>query len=353
MRGTMEALRRSAVSALAGGMVALLAGGIAHAQLAPPPGPTVDAIKKRGALNCGIDTGVPGFAAQDSSGKWKGIDIDYCRALAAAVLGDPDKVKYTSTTAAARFTVLQSGEIDVLIRDSTLTFTRSTALGLDEVAVNFYAGQGFLVKKSLGVSKAADLKGATMCMVTGATLELNIADFARSSGAKIESLLFDKTEEAIAAMEAGRCDGYTDDTGSLAGMRSTLKVPGDWMVLPEVISKEPLGLHIRSGDARWQKIVFWLDTAIKTAEEFGVTQANAEQMLATSKDPFVLRLLGKEGDFGKMLGLDNAWALKAIKVSSNYGEMYDRHFGPKALDLPRGLNNLYNRGGMHYTLPMR
>ena len=352
MPGMMELLRRGTASALAGGVVALLAGGIAHAQLAPPPGPTVEAIKKRGTLNCGIDTGVPGFAAQDASGKWKGIDIDYCRALAAAVLGDPEKIKYTPTTAAARFTILQSGEIDVLIRDSTLTFTRSTSLGLDQVAVNFDAGQGFLVKKSLGVAKAADLKGATMCMVTGATLELNIADFARSSGAKIESLLFDKAEEAVAAMEAGRCDGYTDDTGSLAGMRSTLKVPNDWMVLPEVISKEPLGIHIRSGDPRWQKIVFWLDTALKSAEEFGVTKANADQM-KTSKDPFVLRLVGMEGDFGKMLGLDNDWSLRAIKVAGNYGEMYETHFGPKALDLPRGLNNLYNKGGLHYTLPLR
>lgn len=353
MRGMMDLLRRGAASALAGGVVALLAASVAHAQLAPPPGPTVEAIKKRGVLNCGIDTGVPGFASQDSSGKWKGIDIDYCRALAAAVLGDPDKIKYTSTTAAARFTVLQSGEIDVLIRDSTLTFIRSTSLGLDEVAINFYAGQGFLVRKALGVTKAADLQGATICTVTGATLELNIADFARSTGAKIGTLLFDKAEEAIAAMEAGRCDGYTDDSGSLAGMRSTLKVPGDWMVLPDLISKEPLGLHIRSGDARWQKIVFWLDTALKTAEEFGVTQANADQLKATSKDPFVLRLLGAEGDFGKMLGLDNDWSYRAIKASGNYGEMYDRHWGPKALDLPRGLNNLWNKGGMHYTLPLR
>lgn len=352
MQRLTKMMRRGVVAAMAGGLAAVFAGGVAMAQLAPPPGPTVEAIKKRGTLNCGIDTGVPGFAAQDASGTWKGIDIDYCRALAAAVLGDPTKIKYTPTTAAARFTVLQSGEIDVLIRDSTLTFTRSTALGLDQVAVNFYAGQGFLVRKSIGVSKAADLQGATICTVTGATLELNIADFARSTGAKIGTLLFDKAEEAIAAMEAGRCDGYTDDSGSLAGMRSTLKVPADWMVLPDLISKEPLGIHIRSGDARWQKIVFWLDTALKSAEEFGVTKANADQM-KSSKDPFVLRLLGVEGDFGKMLGLDNDWALRAIKVAGNYGELYDTHFGPKALDLPRGMNNLYNKGGMHYTLPLR
>ncbi len=352
MQTLKDLLRRGALAAIAGGIAALFAGNVALAQLAPPPGPTVEAIKRRGTLNCGIDTGVPGFAAQDASGTWKGIDIDYCRALAVAILGDASKSKYTPTTAAARFTVLQSGEIDVLIRDSTLTFTRSTALGLDQVAVNFYAGQGFLVRKALGVSKAADLQGATICTVTGATLELNIADFARSTGARIGTLLFDKAEEAIAAMEAGRCDGYTDDSGSLAGMRSTLKVPADWMVLPELISKEPLGIHIRSGDPRWQKIVFWLDTMLKSAEEFGVTQANADQM-KSSKDPFVLRLIGVEGDFGKMLGLDNDFFLRAVKTVGNYGEMYDRHFGPNALDLPRGLNNLWNKGGMHYTLPLR
>jgi general L-amino acid transport system substrate-binding protein len=345
-------LLRAGRFAFAAGAALMITGAIAHAQLSPPPGPTVEAIKKRGALNCGIDTGVPGFAFQDNKGVWHGIDIDYCRAIAAAVLGDPDKVKYTGTTAAARFTILQSGEIDVLIRDSTLTFTRSTVLGLDEVAVNFYAGQGFLVRKSIGVTKAAELQGATICTVTGATLELNIADFARSHGAKIGTLLFEKPEEAIAAMEAGRCDGYTDDSGSLAGMRSTLKVPDDWMVLPELISKEPLGLHARSGDPRWQKILFWIDNALKSAEEFGVTQANVDQM-KSSKDPFILRLLGIEGDTGKALGLDEIWGYRAIKVAGNYGEMYERHFGPKALNLPRGLNNLYTKGGLHYPLPIR
>lgn len=331
----------------------LMTGAIAQAQISPAPGPTVDAIKKRGALNCGIDTGVPGFAFQDNKGTWTGIDIDYCRAIAAAVLGDPNKVKYTPTTAAARFTILQAGEIDVLIRDSTLTFTRSNVLALEEVAVTFYAGQGFLVRKNIGVTKASELQGATICMVTGATLELNIADYARSTGAKIGSLLFDKPEEAIAAMEAGRCDGYTDDTGSLAGMRSTLKKPDDWFVMPDVISKEPLGIHARSGDPRWQKILFWIDNALKSAEEFGITKANADQLKASTKDPFILRLLGSEGDTGKALGLDEVWALMAIKVAGNYGELYETHFGTKALNLPRGQNNLYTKGGLHYPLPIR
>jgi general L-amino acid transport system substrate-binding protein len=352
----MKVLLKRALAAT-GLVAALLAGAApwhaAQAQGTSWPGPTVEAIKKRGALACGVDTGVPGFASQDNAGKWQGLDVSYCRAIAAAVLGDPEKVKYVPTTAAARFTVLQSGEIDVLIRDSTLTFTRSVQLGLDEVAVNFYAGEGFLVSKKLGVSKITELNGATICVITGATLELNIADFARSNGTKIGTLLFDKPDEAVAAMEAGRCDGYTDDTGSLAGMRSTLKNPADWVVLDGVISKEPLGLHIRSGDPAFQKILSWLHAALLTAEETDVTKANVDQMKASSKDPFVQRLLGTEGDFGKKMGLDNEWAYRAIKDGGNYGERYEVYFGPKALDLPRGLNNLWTKGGLQYALPFR
>ena len=341
---------------VAAGLVATasaLGGLAAQAQTAnPPPGPTVKAIKDRGQLVCGVDSGIPGFAFQDNAGKWQGFDVSYCRAIANAVLGDPEKVEYVGTTAKVRFTVLQSGEIDVLIRDSTLTFVRDTQLGLTEVAVNFYAGQGFMVRKSLNVKSAGELNGATMCMVTGATLELNIADFARSKGTKIESLLFEKTEEAFAAAEAGRCDGYTDDTGSLAAARSTMKVPGDWVILPDVISKEPLGLHVRDGDERWKDIVFWVDQALKTAEEFGITKANVDER-KKSDDPFVRRLLGLEGDFGKLIGLDNEWAYRAIKSEGNYGEIYETYFGEKGLGLPRSLNNLWNKGGMHYPLPFR
>ena len=347
----LEWVRRAAVAAVvAGGMAALAA----RAQTAiPVPGPTVDAIKKRGALACGVDTGIPGFAFQDSTGAWKGFDVGYCRAIAAAVLGDAGKVRFVPTTTPARFTILQAGEIDVLIRDSTLTFTRNAQLHLDAVAINFYAGQGFLVSKKLGVSKAADLNGATICTLTGATLELNIADFARSNGAKIGTLLFEKSDEAVAAMEAGRCDGYTDDTGSLAAVRSTLKVPADWVVLDGVISKEPLGIHIRSGDVTWRNILFWIDAGLKTAEEAGVTKANADQMRASASDPAVKRLLGAEGGFGALFGLDNDWLLRAIKTAGNYGELYDEFFGPKALDLPRGLNKPWNQGGLQYTLPFR
>ncbi|MBL8700514.1 MAG: amino acid ABC transporter substrate-binding protein [Alphaproteobacteria bacterium] len=329
-----------------------VASSLAWAQNVAPPGPTVAAIKQRGQLSCGVDSGIPGFAFQDNTGKWKGFDVDYCRAISAAVLGDSEKVKYIGTTAKVRFTVLQSGEIDVLIRDSTLTFTRDTQLGLSEVAVNFYAGQGFMVRKSLNVDTAAKLDGATMCMVTGATLELNIADYARSKNVKINSLLFERTEEAFAAAEAGRCDGYTDDTGSLAAAKSTMKVPNDWVILPEVISKEPLGIHSRDGDDRWVDILKWLHMALLTAEEMGVTQANVDQMKG-SQDPFIRRLLGLEGDFGKLLGLDNEWAYRAIKAVGNYGEIYDRFFGPSALGLPRSQNNLWTKGGLQYALPFR
>ena len=328
------------------------AGSVA-AQAISKPGPTVEAIRKRGQLACGVDVGVPGFAVQDNTGNWTGLDVAYCKAIAAAVLGDANKVRYVPTTTPTRFTVLQAGEIDVLIRHSTLTFTRSNQLNLDEVAVNFYAGQGFLVSKGLGVRTADQLNGATICTLTGATLELNIADFARSKGTKIGTLLFDKADEAVAAMEAGRCDGYTDDTGSLAGMRSTLKKPDDWVVLEGVISKEPLGLHVRSGDPAWSKIVYWVDAALKAAEEYGVTKATAGQVGSSSSDPAVKRLVGAEGEFGKVLGLDEQWAMRAIQAVGNYGEVYDQFFGPKALDLARGQNNLYSKGGLHYPLPFR
>ncbi len=337
-------------------LLALLPGlpisGVAHAQSIPIPGPTVETVKKRGQLACGVDTGIPGFAFQDSAGAWHGFDVDYCRAIAAAVLGDPGKVRYVPTTTPARFTVLQSGEIDLLVRDSTLTMTRNLQLHLAEVAINFYAGQGFLVSKKLGVDKIDDLNGATICTLTGATLELNIADFARARGTKIGTLLFEKSDEAIAAMEAGRCDGYTDDTGSLAAVRSTLKTPADWVVLEGVISKEPLGIHARAADINWVNILYWVDNALKTAEELGVTKANVDEKKAGT-DPVIKRLLGIEGGFGEMMGLDPSWSYRAIKAVGNYGEIYDAYFGPKGLDLARGQNKLWKDGGLVYTLPFR
>ena len=271
------------------------------------------------------------------------------------MLGDATKVRFVPTTTPARFTVLQSGEIDLLVRDSTLTMTRSLQLHLAEVAINFYAGQGFLVSKKLGVSKITDLNGATICTLTGATLELNIADFARSNGTKIGTLLFEKSDEAIAAMEAGRCDGYTDDTGSLAAVRSTLKTPDDFVVLEGVISKEPLGIHARAADVNWVNILFWVDDALKTAEEYGVTNANIDEKKAGT-DPVIKRLARRRGGFGEMMGLDNAWSERAIKAGRQLRRALRRRiFGPKApRDLARGQNKLYKDGGLvyHAAIPL-
>lgn len=317
------------------------------------PSKTVAAIKARGELACGVDTGIPGFAFQDNAGRWQGFDIAYCRALATEVLGDPEKVKFVPTTAKVRFTVLQSGEIDVLIRDSTQTFSRDVQLGLGEVATTLYAGQAFMVRKSLGVSSLKDLTGATICMITGATLELNLADYNKRNNIQVNSLLFDKVDEAFAAAEAGRCDGYSDDSGSVAASRSAMKVPADWTILPELISKEPLGLHVREGDEKWFDIVRWTHYALLTAEELGITKANVDEIKGSTNDPFARRLLGLEGDFGQMLGLDNDWAYRAIKLTGNYGELYDEFFGPAALDLPRGPNKLFDNGGLQYALPFR
>ncbi|WP_460452365.1 amino acid ABC transporter substrate-binding protein [Alsobacter sp. SYSU BS001988] len=326
---------------------ALLAAAPAQAQS------TLAQIKARGALNCGVDTGLAGFAFKDDSGTWKGLDVDYCRAIAAATLKDPSKVNYVPLTTKVRFTALQGGDIDVLIRDSTLTFTRGTQLKLNLAGINFYAGQGFMVKSSLGAKGVKDLDGATICTLAGATLELNIADYNRSKSVNITPLLFDKVDEAMAALEAGRCDGYTDDTGSLAGARGSMKKPTDWVVLGEVISKEPLGLLTRKGDEQWTDIVAWVRNALVTAEELGITQANAEELAKSSDNPEVRRVLGVEGDFGKMLGIDNDWALHALKTSGNFGEIYERHFGPKGLGLERSVNRLWSQGGLVYSYPFR
>jgi general L-amino acid transport system substrate-binding protein len=313
--------------------------------------PTIDAIKKRDQLICGVDTGIPGFAFQDAAGKWQGLDIAYCQAIAAAVLGDPNKVKYVGTTAKVRFSVLQSGEIDVLIRDSTQTLSRNTDLGLATGAVNFFTGQAFMVRKSLNVAHVKELNGATVCVLTGTTLELNIADYGRANNVKINTLLFEKPEEAFAAAEAGRCDAYTDDGGSVAAARSAMKNPKDWIILPELISREFLGSLCRQGDERWSILVKWVHYAMLEAEVLGITQANVDQIKASATNPEVRSFLGLENDYGKFLGVDNNWAYNIVKAVGNYGENYDKYFGP--LELPRGWNNLYNNGGLQYPLPWR
>lgn len=313
--------------------------------------PTMDAIKKRGELICGVDTGIPGFAFQDSAGKWAGLDIAYCRAIATSVLGNPDKVKYIGTTSKVRFSVLQSGEIDVLIRDSTQTLTRNTELGLEFGGLNFFTGEAFMVKKSLNVAHATELNGATICVLTGTTLELNIADYGRANNIKINTLLFERPEEAFAAAEAGRCDGYTDDGGSVAAARSAMKNPKDWVILPELISREFLGSYTRQGDTRWTILVRWVHHAMLEAEVLGLTQANVDEMKKSATNPEVRGFLGLEENFGKKLGVDNDWAYRIVKDVGNYGENYDKYFGP--LELPRGWNNLYTKGGLQYPLPWR
>ena len=313
--------------------------------------PTLDAVKKRGQLICGIDTGIPGYAFQDSSGEWQGLDVSLCRAIADAVLGSPTKVKFIGLTSKERFSVLKSGEIDVLIRDSEHSFTRNTSLGLDEPAVNLYTGQTFMVRKALGVAHLKELTGATICVLTGTTLETNIADYNRANNLQIKTLLFERPEEAFAAAEAGRCDGYTDDGGSVAAARSTMKKPDDWMFMPETIGGlQPIGPLTRQGDEAWTRLVKWVHYDMLEAEVLGLTKANADEMSKNPTDPDVRRYFGIEGDFGKLLGVDNEWSKRILKDVGSYAEVYDATFGSKGLGLPRGMNNLSDKGGLQ-TLP--
>lgn len=340
---TRNILKFAACTAILTGLI----GSVSESQAASGSA-TLDAVKARGELVCGVDTGIPGFAFQDSSGEWKGLDVAYCRAIAAAVFGDPKKVKFIGTTSKVRFTVLQSGEIDVLARDSEFTLLRNSQLRLMEPAVNFYTGQTFMVRKSLGVSHVQDLDGATICVLTGTTLETNIADFNRAKHIKINTLLFDKPEEAFAAADAQRCDGYTDDSGSVAAARSTMKTPDDWVILPETISSQAQGAYTRYDDDLWTTIVKWTHGAMLKAEMLGITKANVDEM-KSSEDPQVKKFLGIEGELGQALGLNNDFAYQIVKGVGNYGEAYDEYFGPKALGLPRGLNELYTKGGLQYV----
>ena len=340
-------MRRISKAILAAGLAAAATMLGLSASQAQVTSPTMDAIKKRGQLICGIDTGIPGYAYQDSSGEWQGLDVALCRALADAVLGSPNKVKFIGLTSKERFSVLKSGEIDVLIRDSEHSFTRNTSLGLDEPAVNFFTGQTFMVRKSLGVNHLKELNGATICVLTGTTLETNIADFNRANNIQIKTLLFEKPEEAFAAADAGRCDGYTDDGGSVAAARSTMKKPDEWIFLPETIGGlQPIGPLTRQGDDAWTRLVKWVHYAMLEAEVLGITKANADEMAKNPTDPDVRRYFGLEGDFGKLLGVDNEWSKRIVKDIGNYGEVYEVTFGSKGLGLPRGMNSLYDKGGL-------
>lgn len=317
-------------------------------------GKDLDAIKKRGELICGASTGLAGFSAADSQGKYTGLDVDTCRAVAAAVLGDPNKARFVPLTAQQRFTALQSGEIDMLSRNTTWTSSRDAAMGLNFTGVTYYDGQGFLVNKKLGVSSAKELDGATVCIQAGTTTELNLADYFRANGLKYTPITYDTSDESAKSLESGRCDVLTSDQSQLYAQRIKLAAPDDYVVLPEVISKEPLGPSVRQGDEEWFDIVRWSLYAQLNAEELGVTSANVEEMAKSTKNPDIARLLGAEGDFGKDLKLPKDWAVQIVKQVGNYGEIFDRNVGAGSeLKIERGLNALWNKGGLQYAPPVR
>ncbi len=314
---------------------------------------TLDDVQKRGVLRCVVSTGIAGFAYPDANGVWKGFDIDFCRATAAAVLGDSGKIKAVTSTGKTRFTLLNSGEGDVLWRNTTITFSRDVGVKLRFHGVNYYDGQGFLVKKSLGIKSATELDGASICIQTGTTTELNLADYFHSNGMKYEAVTIETNDEARQNYISGRCDVYTTDASGLAATRSTFSDPENHVVLPEIISKEPLGPATRQGDDQWSDIITWVLNATLTAEEKGVTSANVDAM-KNSKDPEILRLLGVEGSQGEELGLSKDWAYNIIKTVGNYGEIFERNIGVNTpIGLERGLNDLWTRGGLQYSPPFR
>jgi len=317
-------------------------------------GKTVDAIKARGQVVCGVNTGLAGFAVADSAGKWSGLDIDVCKALAAATLGDAEKVKYVPLNAQQRFTALQSGEVDVLARNTTFTLTRDASLGLSATVVNYYDGQGFMVPVKTKMKGAKQLKGQTVCVQSGTTTEKNLTDYSKANGLNVKPVVFEKLEAVEGAYFSGRCIAYTTDASGLASVRNkSAKNPADHIILPEIISKEPLGPLVRRGDDEWFAIVKWVIYGLMEAEEYGIAQANVDSM-KSSTDPVVGRILGTTEDTGKLLGLDKEWLARAIKTTGNYGEIFERNVGPKSpLQLPRGLNNQWNKGGLMYAYPVR
>ena len=315
---------------------------------------TLEDVQARGALNCGVTTGLVGFAAPDADGVWDGFDVGLCRAIAAAVLGDATAVEFVPTTGKTRFTALASGEIDVLARNTTWTFSRDVDLKFDFLGVNYYDGQGFMVPKSLGVTSAKELDGATVCIQTGTTTELNLADFFRANGISYEPVPIETNAEAQPLYLEGACDVYTTDASGLAATRASFENPGDHIVLPEIISKEPLGPLVRHGDNDWGDIVRWTLNALIAAEELGVTSENVAEMAQGTDNPEINRLLGTEGNLGAMFGLDADWAARAIAAVGNYGELFDRTIGEDtAIGLSRGLNAQWTEGGLLYSPPFR
>jgi general L-amino acid transport system substrate-binding protein len=318
-------------------------------------GKTLDAINQRAQLVCGVNPSLPGFSAADSQGNWAGLDVDVCKALAATVLKDATKIKWVPLNASQRFAALQSGEVDILSRNTTWTLTRDASLGLFFTGTTYYDGQGFMVTKKSKISSAKQLKGATVCVQSGTTTEKNLNDYSKSAGLNMKPVVFETQEATNKAYFAGRCQAYTTDASGLASVRNKeAGNPDDHVILPELISKEPLGPAVRRGDDEFFTIAKWVVFALIEAEEYGITQANVDQMKADSKDPVVQRILGTSEDTGKLLGLDKDWAYRAIKAAGNYGEIFERNVGPKsALKLPRGANNLWSKGGYMYAPPVR
>jgi general L-amino acid transport system substrate-binding protein len=333
------------IQALAIGAAIIATAGTASAQA------TFDAVKSRGILHCGVSTGLAGFSLANSQGEWTGLDVDICKAVAAAMYGDSKKVKYTALSAQQRFTALQSGEVDMLSRNTTWTLSRDTSLGLDFTGVTFYDGQGFMVPRKLNVKSAKEIGGATVCVQPGTTTELNLTDWARANRMQFTPVVIERLEEVNAAYFSGRCDVYTTDISGLAAIRgSQAPNPNDHVILPEVISKEPLGPAVRHGDQKFADLVRWTFYAMLEAEEMGINSKNIDGML-TNTNPAIQRFVGKSGEYGKMLGVDAAWAFNIIKQVGNYAEVYDRNVKP--LGIERGVNKLWKDGGLQYAPPMR
>ncbi len=338
------------IAGVIGGLTLALAASTASAA-------TLDDVKAKGFVQCGVSTGLAGFASPDDKGNWSGLDVDICRALAAAIFDDPDKVKYSPLSAKERFTALQSGEVDVLPRNTTWTISRDTSLGLNFRAVNYYDGQGFMINaKALpDINSALELSEAAVCVQTGTTTELNLADYFKANNMKYNPVVFEKLEEVNAAYDSGRCDVYTTDQSGLYAIRLALTNPDDHKVLPEIISKEPLGPAVRQGDDQWFDIVSWTHFAMVTAEELGITTANLGEMM-NSENPEIRRFLGSEADskLGTDLGLTNDWAARIIKHVGNYGESFERNVGSGSpLKISRGINALWSKGGLQYAPPIR
>ncbi len=347
----MQVSRLGFLGAIGAAAIAATMAFPAIAQPAGPSGPTIDAIRARGTLICGVNTGLAGFAQPDSQGVWRGFDVDYCRAVAVAIFNDADKVRYVPTTAQSRFTALQSGEVDMLARNTTWTLSRDTSLGLDFPAVNFYDGQGFMVKASLGVTSASQLDGATICVQPGTTTEQNLTDWARANRINFRPVVIERLEEVVGAYLANRCDAYTTDVSGLAATRAVQQRPADHVILPEVISKEPLGPVVRHGDQAMADLVRWVHFGLLTAEEMGITSQNIGEM-ANNPRPDIQRFVGRSGDLGRMLGVDNAFMVNIVTKIGNYGQIFERHLTP--IGVQRGPNALWTTpGGLQYPPPFR